>query len=139
MTSQSNDPDRAIDLERAIADIADTDADVVSEPRFLQALSSASMWILMDKDHSHTRKWDLSANFLVLADDAGFPMLAAFTATEFAMDWCQRFPEFAFGMLLGIDWILTHIPHRMGIIVNPASPLQTCVAPENLQLIKRRH
>lgn len=133
---QSDDPDRATELEYALADAGDGTA---AATRFMHALSAAAIWILVDKDHSKSRHWDPDTSMLFVADEDGNPMLATFTSPDFATNWFTSFPDFAFGMQLDFNWILARLPEHAGLIVNPASALETRVTPAQLNAFKPRH
>ena len=136
MRHERGDPDCAADLEHAMAEFA---ADDFAERQFLQALSAASLWIVADKDHSASRQWHPDTSMLFLGDDDDSIMLAVFTSPRYVMPWCDRVPDFAYGVMLDFSWILARLPANAGLILNPASDLETRVTPAQLDAFKPRH
>ena len=87
----------------------------------LQALMESRVYTLVDKDPGPEGKWDDSISPLILANQAGKPLLAVFTAEERAASWPQQYPQFKFGFFADFYWWVKGIDAAFGIVVNPGS------------------
>ncbi len=83
----------------------------------LRMLASAQVVMLLDRDVG--AGWDPQATPLVIRTADGGPGLAVFTATERAVVWLQRFPQFECAWQVGFEWVLKGAEPGTAILVNP--------------------
>ncbi len=87
----------------------------------LQTLMESRVYTLVDKDPGPEGRWDDSISPLILANRAGKPLLAVFTAKERAAAWPQQYPQLRFGFFADFYWWVKGMDAAFGIVVNPGS------------------
>lgn len=104
------------DLERALVAALQNQMPVAT---FVQALMSARVYVLNDKEVQAGGVWGHGATPMVLADARKTPFLALFTAPERSSAWTQRQSTFGFRLSTDFAGVLQGMSPDQGLVINP--------------------
>lgn len=103
---------------------------------FADALANASVWVLADRK-MEPGVWDMEAMPLVVNDEAGSEILAAFSHPSRAQGWVDNFPTHPHLMLVDMQWLIGGIPPGVGIAINLGWEVSLALPPARLSELKR--
>jgi hypothetical protein len=102
---------------------------------FTAALANASVWVLADRE-MQPGVWDMEAMPLIVADQAGSDILAAFSHPSRAQGWVEKFPSHPHLMRVDVQWLLGGMPPGVGIAINLGWAVSLALPPDRLNELK---
>jgi hypothetical protein len=105
---------------------------------FMLALATDQVFMPVEDEKSAIKGFQRStrAKPLVVADDAGVPVLLVFTSPDRAKPVVEEFPDYNGGLLAEFTWILERVDDGSGIAINPGWEVGFDMTPEDVTQLK---
>ena len=116
--------------------LVEAQSGAISIDEFLAGFVESKVFVLLDKDPGPSGKWDNTISPLVLNSQSGIPMLAVFTAPERSTSWARRLPQYPFGILTDLRWLLKGTTSGVGMVINPGSAVGFELSPPGVERLR---